>query len=312
MTAGTHTLTVTYSGDINYSSSSTSQTFVAAASTLTQSTTTLVLTSPSNPSTITPASALTFTATVTGANGVAPTGTVAIILAGAFRTQPFNLVPGTNGTSTAVIQELDADFTQGQDILTATYSGDQNYLPSTSAPLSTVTNNIADFTIQTQSPNLGIASGSTGTATINLASINGFNGPLTLTCSTPSSFTCSVSAASLTLNGTATATLTLNAFTTSTAMDTHSKWVGETAAPVLACLLLLVIPNRRRYGRIFLALLFTAILSAGIGCGGKSSQPAPIIVTTTTKAPVGTYNVVVTGTSGTGIVHNTTITVVVQ
>jgi hypothetical protein len=312
MTAGTHTLNVTYSGDANYSSSSTSQTFVAAASTLTQSTTTLVLTSPSNPSTITPASALTFTATVTGANGVAPTGTVAIILAGAFRTQPFNLVPGTNGTSTAVIQELDADFTQGQDILTATYSGDQNYLPSTSAPLSTVTNNIADFTIQTQSPNLGIASGSTGTATINLASINGFNGPLTLTCSTPSSFTCSVSAASLTLNGTATATLTLNAFTTSTAMDTHSKWLGETAAPVLACLLLLVIPNRRRYGRLVMALLFTAILSAGIGCGGKSSQPAPIVVTTTTKAPVGTYTVVVTGTSGSGIVHNTTSTVVVQ
>jgi hypothetical protein len=80
----------------------------------------------------------------------------------------------------------------------------------------------------------------------------------------------------------------------------------------LACLLFLFIPNRRRYGRIVVALLFTAILSAGIGCGGKASPTGPTKVTTTTNAPTGTYNVVVTGTSGTGIVHNTTITVVVK
>jgi hypothetical protein len=61
-----------------------------------------------------------------------------------------------------------------------------------------------------------------------------------------------------------------------------------------------------------MALLFMAVVSAGIGCGGKSSQPGPIVVTTTTKAASGTYNVVVTGSSGTGIIHNTTITVVVQ
>jgi hypothetical protein len=45
-TAGTHTLTVTYTGDVNYAGSSTSQTFLATASPLSLSSTTLVLTSP--------------------------------------------------------------------------------------------------------------------------------------------------------------------------------------------------------------------------------------------------------------------------
>jgi hypothetical protein len=312
MSAGTHTLTVTYSGDINYSGSTTSQAFLATASPLIQSTTTLDLTSPSDPSSITPGSAITLTATVTGANGVAPTGTVGIVLAGAFESASVKLVPGANGTSTAVIQELDYDFTQGQNFLTAYYSGDKNYLPSTSLPLTTVSNPISDFSLQAENPNVAVAAGSTATATINLASISGFSGPISLSCAVPASFTCSVSTASLTPNGTATATLTLNAFTTSTAMDDQPKWVGETAAPVLACLLFFVLPKRRRYGRILMALLFMAVVSAGIGCGGKSSQPGPIVVTTTTKAASGTYNVVVTGSSGTGIIHNTTITVVVQ
>ncbi len=253
---------------------------------------------------------------MTGANGVAPTGTVAVIIAGAFRTQSFPLVPGSNGTSTAVIQELDYDFTQGQNFLTATYSGDKNYLPSTSMPITSVTNPIADFTIQTQTPNLAVASGSTATATINLASINGFNGPVTLSCAAPSSFTCSASVASVTLNGNSTAVLTLNAFTTSTTTPAiaqgNSRWTGAMGAPVLACLLFLFVPNRRRWRRIGMALIVTAVLSAGIGCGGKHSQPPPTPVTTTTNTPTGTYNVVVTGTSGSGIVHNTTITVIVQ
>jgi hypothetical protein len=263
---------------------------------------------------MTPSTPLTLTATVTGANNIAPTGSITLYIFDFFRDAPTPLVPGSNGTSTAVIHILASDFLQGPNSVTVTYSGDKNYLPSTSAPITSITDSNADFTVQTQSANLAVTAGSTGTATINLASMYGFNGTVSLACSAPAALTCSLASSSVSVNGTASTTLTLNAFTTRTTTASQGRttlpWTA--VSPELAGMLLLFLPKRRRRGRIVLLLLFSAVLSAGIGCSGTSTPAPPVVTTTNTNAPAGTYNVGVTGTAGSGIIHDTTITVVVQ
>lgn len=317
MPAGAQTLTVTYNGDANYTTTTSTTLFTETSSPLAASSTLLALTSPANTANMTPATPITLTATVTGANGLAPTGTVTLYGVSADElTNPKTLVPGTNGTSSVTVQARAGQFIPGQNFLTATYSGDSKYQPSTSSVLTSVVNSQADFSVQVQNATLVVASGASGTSTIALQSEQGFNATVALTCTAPTSFTCTLSSGAVALNGTATATLTVNAFTTTTA-ENHPQgvapFVRDLGAPALACFLLFLLPRRKRYGRVLFALLFGAALAGGIGCGhSSSSQPAPVVVTKTTKAAPGTYNVVVTGTAPSGTVHNTTLTVIVQ
>jgi hypothetical protein len=79
----------------------------------------------------------------------------------------------------------------------------------------------------------------------------------------------------------------------------------------LAALLLFVLPRRKRLGKLLFALVAVAALSAGIGCGHSSSQPAST-APTTQLAVKGNYTVTVTGTSVNGAVHSVPLTVTVQ
>ena len=54
-----------------------------------------------------------------------------------------------------------------------TYSGDTVYAPSQFSL--SLTNPLADFSMVAQTPVVTVAAGATGTATLNLGSINGFN-----------------------------------------------------------------------------------------------------------------------------------------
>jgi len=63
--------------------------------------------------------------------------------------------------------------------------------------------------------------------------------------------------------------------------------------------------RRRRYLRLLVLLLLLCGIAAISGCGGSTHIPV------TTGTPAGSYNVVVTGTSG-NTAHSSTITVNVQ
>ncbi len=124
-TVGAKTITATYSGDMNYSSSTAS-----AAHTVNQGTTITTITSDlPDPSAI--GQVVTITVVVSGA-GATPTGTIAITITDpAWSDGPTNpcsagiTLVGGSGSCQAIFNTL------GTWTITATYSGDANYLTST-------------------------------------------------------------------------------------------------------------------------------------------------------------------------------------
>ena len=122
-----HTITVVYSGDTNYLTS----TSAALTQTVNKAGSAAVLVSSLNPSTYgTPVS---FNVTVTGVNGSAvPSGSVTL-MDGTNSLGTAALAPGT-GSSTASF--LLASLSAGVHNLTAVFSGDANYLGVTSAAVS--------------------------------------------------------------------------------------------------------------------------------------------------------------------------------
>jgi hypothetical protein len=135
LTAGPHTITVSYDGDDNFaaSSGSTPQTVTPAQ------TTTLVTTSPS-PSAEDQTVTITASVTAQAPGSGAPTGTVTFTSDG----DPIGaatLAPTGGGTTaTLAISTLPP----GSHSIVATYAGDANYVTSTSDPVSqTVTTGVA-------------------------------------------------------------------------------------------------------------------------------------------------------------------------
>jgi uncharacterized membrane protein len=103
---------------------------------------------------------------------------------------------------------------QGSNFITLQYSGDTNYAPSAVIlnSGSLIANPLSDFTLVPQTTIVPVTAGSSGTDTINLASVNGFSGNVSLSCTAAAGITCSVSpTAGLSSGGSATATLTVNA-----------------------------------------------------------------------------------------------------
>ena len=133
------------------------------------------------------------------------------------------------------------------------------------------------------------------TATISIVGTNGFSGTVNLSCAiTPTAAndppTCTLSPSSVTLSGTTTQTSTLTVLSTgSTSSVIRPIWrpVGGTA---LAVILMFAIPRRRR--NWLAMLLFLAIVVSGsiLGCGGSSNKNK--------GTTAGSYTVTVTGTSG--------------
>ena len=276
-------------------------------------------------STASPAARINLSITVTGKTGSpAPSGTVDIKSAGV------DLTPGgiklgisnpvsSSATSTATyyFDNSAASLPQGNNSVVITYSGDAVYQGS-QAGLS-LNNPLTDFSMVTQTPVVTVTAGATGTAMLNLGSINGFNASVGLACAAPSGLTCSLNPASVTVNGNTTATLTINA-STSTSSVQRISWFAASSGATLACVFLLGIPARRRKWRSFLSLIVLGVLTAGIGCGGgggggsSTSNPAPPAPPTSGSTPTaaGTYTVVVTGTQGTVISHAIPVTVIVK
>jgi len=128
LSAGSDTLTVSYSGDANYSPATGTS---AAPETVTTPLTPTVKVTPS-PASITTAMSLSVTVAVTG-SGATPTGTVT--LSGGGYTSSAATLSGGSASITIPANSLSV----GSDTLTVSYSGDANYGPATGSASETVT-----------------------------------------------------------------------------------------------------------------------------------------------------------------------------
>ena len=154
--------------------------------------------------------AIQFVATISAPGATLPTGistlppatgSVTLFEGGAPITPA---VPFTNGSATIPISNL----APGTHLISASYSGDINYSPSMSVPISVVVN-VSDYTLSTPNPSITLVTQHHGTFPVVATSLGGFTDQIALTCSNlPAHATC------LPINGTlnASSTLTLNLY----------------------------------------------------------------------------------------------------
>ncbi|MBZ5544919.1 MAG: choice-of-anchor D domain-containing protein [Acidobacteriia bacterium] len=181
-----------------------------------------------------------------------------------------------------------------------------------------------DFAIAADASSVSSATVSGGQSAIyklDIAPKEGFNQQLSFSCSgAPAASKCSISPASLSLNGTSASVVTATVTTTArSALAPSAKWVPPLgvwphwppAAWFLVCLAMLAWVALVRYRRTRLALgLALLSILLGTSCGGGGMTPA-----VTSGTPAGTYNLTVSGSFTSGshqLLHSMTLKLTVR
>ncbi len=320
--SGNLNLSFSYSGDARYTTATGTQLVSVTAASLKSSSITAKMTGSLSPTT-----EITVTGTVTGQSGSpAPTGSVQVMGSGNPVTSA-SLQPGTGDSSTFTLVLNTQTLYQGANIVVLEYTGDKVYSPSafnlTSSSI--ISNPLSDFSMTASSTTFPVSSGS-GSATLYITPINGFKGNVSLQCAVaggvPSGVACSLSQSSVSLTFSNTARLAPE--------KDRLHLLATGGGAVLACVLLLSIPARRRAWRNLLALvLFVCIAGFGVGCGGGGSGAAnlgplgggsggggggssagtatnpsvsvTLKVTATSSVAAGNYGITITGSAGSQI-----------
>ncbi len=305
-----------YAGDATYAPSDSSPVFVTVTA---ESSTTAVSVLTANsqgvavPFTGGPFGSFVYLrADVAGASGHGtPTGTVSF-------TDTFGTIPG--GTASGLSLPLNSgdtfqtgantatpngilNFETGNHTISASYSGDASFNPSSSAPSQSFTITPGFYASMASNATAVVAApGDGGTVPFSVVNSAGFSGTISFACSSlPSGASCSFSPSSVAANGTAnttpgTITIKTTAATTAAlhAPDRHSfpRWLAMGSFAFFS-ILLIGIPRRRTSG-LLVALLAVILLMPACGGGSSGSTPPPPPPST----PTGSYNVVVTATSG--------------
>jgi trimeric autotransporter adhesin len=326
LAVGTDSLKATYSGDSNYAGTSNSaQVTVTGAALLTAT----VNVNPAS-ATLNSNASLSVPVTVTG-SGATPSGTVTLT-SGSYSSGAQTLASGAF-TFTIPANTLAG----GSDVLTVTYSGDANYGTSTGTATVTVTE--ATFSLTTPaiavSPT-SIAPGGAATAVVTVASTAGYSGTVTLTCQETDPSPNTGDGASCFTGGTGSVNLTGTgssgtvSFTIGTTApggvaslaypNVHGKgkgspsgWAGAGSGALLALLVFLGIPARRRSWRAMVGMLVLfAALGGMTACGGGSTTTGGGGSDPGTAAGTYTFLIQATGTPAVTPAVSTTFTVVVN
>ncbi|WP_429634812.1 beta strand repeat-containing protein [Tunturiibacter psychrotolerans] len=305
LAAGTHSVQASYSGNAN-NADSTSQ--VA---------TIVVVQHPVTPPVIPPPPGLTSTTTVlnasssqlTSSQSLTLTATVSTLASFSSGTVTFNDATDTLGAVTLIhgVASITTTLSAGIQTIIATYSGDSSNAASISSPLTITVSAPAppsaapqDFLLQLSQTTMTLTPGASGQIGFSIASQNGFNQQLKLSCSgLPSGATCTFSPATLTPSAGATGSMTIS-------MSSSSTSAAMLFLPLSG--VLLFFDQRMRRFRLAVAVAAFTILVAGCGAGvrqtignGASAGPAP-----------GNYTVQVTAATSTELSHTQPMTLAVQ
>ncbi|MGA3370718.1 MAG: Ig-like domain repeat protein [Terracidiphilus sp.] len=297
------TLTAAYLGDSNYTSgsgTSTVVTLMGPSISFTPASPTIMVNQPFN-----------ITVTVGGFQGYGtPSGTVTLS-SGSYSSQPVSLTAGAASFTIPANSLAIGDNV----LLTASYSGDSNYMPLNYGEYVTVTAAPAPGLTITGTA-VSVAPGATtgNTSTLTLTPTNGFTGSVALTAAITSSpvnaqYLPTLSFGSTTpviiTNGTSAAGATLTVSTTAASSGCPSAYLKQNGVPwyaagsaALACVLLVGIPARRRRwaARLGMLALLTALAGGVLACGGSGGGGCTASNNPGTTA--GNYAITVTGTSG--------------
>ncbi len=266
-------------------------------------TTTLALTINATQITTTQPLTATVSLTPAGNSVAAPTGTVQFQSNGA---SLGSAVPLANNSATSALTFA----TPGTYTITAFYSGDSYYSPSTSSAIQvTVTAIAPSFTLSAASPSLSFTSGATtgNSDAITLTSTSGFVGSVALSCSVSSGTaafppTCTVTPASVSLG--ASGPITANVTIASTVAQAsavipaapgfpHLRGAAASASLVVLCAFGLLPTGRRRRWSALLGVALLWMLLPFAGCGGSSPKP-PL------RSSAGSNTVTITGNGMSG------------
>lgn len=264
-----------------------------------------------------------------------PTGTVQFYVDSTAVGTPVALVGGT-----ATYTVSTSSLSSGQHNVSAVYSGDATYAGSKGsllssagivAPIDVVSTTKADFSITPCTASTNVTAGTAAAAVVlTITPSDGFTGSVNLSASSDTGdvlgYAFSVKPVVVSSSTAATTSFVLTATEPNTtgalkglkSPSSHrpsgtTPWYAAGSGATLACVVLLMVPRRRRWGALLALCLSVAAIGA-LGCGSSSST----LVggggggTGSTKpAPRGTYHITITATSGT-LVHSTVLTYVVQ
>jgi subtilase family serine protease len=182
-----------------------------------------------------------------------------------------------------------------------------------------------DFQISINPGTVTLNAGSSGTATITITPLNGFDSAVNFTVGVPSTLAGVTAAAPTSVTGSGTTTLTITAASTARLLPpgipndpgTRLQFGFLLFAVALGVFFLRPRPagpefrtRRDVQARLWLALALLCLLSAGTSCGGGSSSATSSTSSTTTPPPE-TAEVTVQATSGI-LSHSVTISVTVN
>jgi hypothetical protein len=299
---GNNSVTAKYSGDVNYSASTSAPSNVDV-----QILTTTAITSSA--ATVQQGQSVTFTATITQAQpgGPGPTGTVQFFANGA------NIGSGV-AVSGGKAQVSSNSLPSGTVNVVAQYSGDTNYQASSNSFSQTVTPG-PDFNISFAPATVNVnAPGSSATTVVTVSALNGFTASVTLSgCSNASlEITCSFAPPTVTESGTSTVTVSTIAPSALVPLSRHIDFGGwRTSAGAIRVLLLCAVflvlaiqARRRRWNLAGAVLMFTLLIGIAACGGGGGGSTGP---TNPGTPQVKNQFMSVTATSGT-ITHTFTFT----
>jgi hypothetical protein len=335
-TAGQHTVVATYSGDALITTGSSRAGYVTiAAATQTQTATVTVTASTQTPSIGVPVTLSAVVKSATATSTTAPTGFVTFSVDGV--TLP-TVALNASGQASASYTFTAMTFSG----VTATYSGDSLY-----------NGNLGNLSLSVPYPptpsvalalsTTAVSIPSTGTASVglNISSVTGFSGPVSITASlvyltgasfsgcyvvspgvvfptpaTPGTATLSMALASNSLCTKSSVTRMQSVASSGTSpMQSRVPWAAVAVAGMFGCVVF-----RRRLPSGLLAVLVLSLALAANGCSGSGGSSAGTTTTTPPTTPVapaaptaGTYAVTITARAQTtGVSSTGTFTLTVQ
>lgn len=311
--AGPHAVVAQYTGDFSFNPGTSPAVNISVTK---ASTATAIVASSNN---IVQGGEITLTAEVsTNSAGLMPSGVVTFLAGGAPIANAVNpAVFGSDGSAniqngafraahgTAV---LVTTLPVGQNSVTAQYSGDLNYVGSTSA--ATHVNVIADFAFEAAGPSMTIASpGGSGTMVLKVTGQPGYNGVINFSAAScdglPHESTCSFNPVSISGSGSTTVTVSTTAPHTAKLVG-PGGW-GASFGMTLAGVFFLGTAARRKRSGWLLVSAIAFLITTG-GCGGASGGGGNTLDPGTRP---GTSTLAVVATAGTNT-HVANFSLIVQ